>query len=318
VRWAPLAAFALFVAIAASWLGRDPALRRKAYPPGSSLNEGPEGASLARAYLERIDTQPSTLTTPLAQTPLPSGAVLLRLAVRGPRDAAPGPALPEADQAPDGGAKRSAPSPFALTPDEEAFVAGGGRLVLALEGEPAAGEARKVSLLLPAVKALQPGQPRGLPPAALVEAQPIFEHGETPSLARRPVGQGEVFVLAEPELLLNAKLGEGDHLALLLALCDGRAPVFDEAAHGIGADVGPLDLLRRWGLAPALLLASLAALALPFALSFALPFARPLAAQEVAVPTSDPRLRAALDTIKGSNAWTLAQQISICEIPAPM
>src|SRR5262245_7774684 len=38
----------------------------------------------------------------------------------------------------------------------------------------------------------------------------------------------------------------------------------------------------------------------------------PLAAQ-----TTNPRLRAALDMIKADNAWTLEQQVSICEIPAP-
>ena len=34
-------------------------------------------------------------------------------------------------------------------------------------------------------------------------------------------------------------------------------------------------------------------------------------------PTNDPRLRAALDTLRASNEWTLEQQRSICEIPAP-
>jgi acetylornithine deacetylase/succinyl-diaminopimelate desuccinylase-like protein len=33
--------------------------------------------------------------------------------------------------------------------------------------------------------------------------------------------------------------------------------------------------------------------------------------------TSDARIRPALDALKTTNAWTLEQQISICEIPAP-
>ena len=48
--------------------------------------------------------------------------------------------------------------------------------------------------------------------------------------------------------------------------------------------------------------------------------AAPLAAQDMALkanPTMTPRIRAALDVIKADNAWTLAQQRSICEIPAP-
>src|SRR5688572_201653 len=42
--------------------------------------------------------------------------------------------------------------------------------------------------------------------------------------------------------------------------------------------------------------------------------AAPLASQ---TPTIHPRVRAALDVIKTDNAWTLAQQRTICEIPAP-
>lgn len=40
-------------------------------------------------------------------------------------------------------------------------------------------------------------------------------------------------------------------------------------------------------------------------------------AQLPALPTSHPAVTAALDEIKRSNAWTLDQQVSICEIPAP-
>ncbi|HUF28522.1 MAG TPA: M20/M25/M40 family metallo-hydrolase [Gemmatimonadaceae bacterium] len=40
-------------------------------------------------------------------------------------------------------------------------------------------------------------------------------------------------------------------------------------------------------------------------------------AQEPVVPSADARVRAALETIQRDNAWTLDQQVSICEIPAP-
>ena len=40
-------------------------------------------------------------------------------------------------------------------------------------------------------------------------------------------------------------------------------------------------------------------------------------AQARAVPATDPRLKAALETIKADNAWTLDQQASICQIAAP-
>ena len=42
-----------------------------------------------------------------------------------------------------------------------------------------------------------------------------------------------------------------------------------------------------------------------------------LRAQSLPIPSDHPRVRAALDTIKAQNDWTLNQQISLCEIPAP-
>ncbi len=45
--------------------------------------------------------------------------------------------------------------------------------------------------------------------------------------------------------------------------------------------------------------------------------AGPLAAQTASSPFDDPRVRTALQMIRDENAWTLDQQVSICEIPAP-
>src|SRR5438270_12865554 len=42
-----------------------------------------------------------------------------------------------------------------------------------------------------------------------------------------------------------------------------------------------------------------------------------LDAQALPIPTDNPRLRAALDPIKAQEAWTVSQQISLCEIAAP-
>ena len=42
-----------------------------------------------------------------------------------------------------------------------------------------------------------------------------------------------------------------------------------------------------------------------------------LSAQSLPIPKDNPRLRAALDTIKAEEAWTVNQQISLCEIPSP-
>jgi acetylornithine deacetylase/succinyl-diaminopimelate desuccinylase-like protein len=44
--------------------------------------------------------------------------------------------------------------------------------------------------------------------------------------------------------------------------------------------------------------------------------ALPLGAQRP-LPTSHPRVRAAIDLVKSDNAWTLENQVSLCQIPAP-
>lgn len=53
----------------------------------------------------------------------------------------------------------------------------------------------------------------------------------------------------------------------------------------------------------------------PLALGLALAFPLVLSAQNV--PATNPAVRRTLDRIKADNAWTLDQQVSICEIPAP-
>ena len=42
-----------------------------------------------------------------------------------------------------------------------------------------------------------------------------------------------------------------------------------------------------------------------------------LAAQDVKLPTNDAAVKRAMETVRAQQAWTLEQQISICEIPAP-
>ena len=48
----------------------------------------------------------------------------------------------------------------------------------------------------------------------------------------------------------------------------------------------------------------------------ALLIAAPLAAQ-MPVPTANARVKSAVDAVRADNAWTIDQQVSICEIPAP-
>jgi len=62
---------------------------------------------------------------------------------------------------------------------------------------------------------------------------------------------------------------------------------------------------------PAALAAALLASAL------AAPLAAPLAAQGKSIPLDDPAVKRAMDAMQPLQAWTLDQQVSICEIPAP-
>ena len=112
---------------------------------------------------------------------------------------------------------------------------------------------------LPSVSVLQPARATGLVGPALDTAVDVFSRGTAPVLARRRIGQGELWLLSNPEILDNSHLGVADHLALLLALAGADRPVFfDETPHGVEDDVGVAELLRRWGLGPAVALAALA------------------------------------------------------------
>jgi tripeptide aminopeptidase len=58
-------------------------------------------------------------------------------------------------------------------------------------------------------------------------------------------------------------------------------------------------------------------LSIPLGTALLLACATTVDAQALSVPSDNPRLRAALDTIKAQEPWTIDQQVSICEIPAP-
>lgn len=183
-----------------------------------------------------------------------------------------------------------------LSEDDERFVAAGGRLVLGVPQPAVArpmGEERvfqllprasgrlvmvrpgvaaprredtaffrpveKVFPLLPDVLELDPEGAAALTGSSLEDAVAVFERGSAPVLARRTLGQGDVWLLGAPDVLFNARLGRADHLGLLVALAGGGRPVlFDESVHGLLDRPGVLDLLRRWGFGPALFLLALA------------------------------------------------------------
>jgi hypothetical protein len=111
------------------------------------------------------------------------------------------------------------------------------------------------------VRTLLPAPRRTLGGPLLEEAVTLFASGRHTLVARVALGAGEVFLVACPEVLENALLPQGDHLALLEALAGRQRPVyFDEHAHGLSQDVGLLALLVDWGLGPSLALLALTGL----------------------------------------------------------
>jgi hypothetical protein len=60
-------------------------------------------------------------------------------------------------------------------------------------------------------------------------------------------GQGEIVVVAEPMLLMNSSIGQGDNAVLTYDLLagDGRGVVFDEFYHGLSVRGNPLWLLTK-------------------------------------------------------------------------
>ena len=157
-----------------------------------------------------------------------------------------------------------------LSSGEEAWVRGGGRLVLAFAASYGPGRAeelegkqpvRKVFPLWPGVVNLVPPTARSLDIPPLPGGHAVFLAGESPLLVRQALGAGDLIFLAAPEILHNPHLGQAHHLALLEALAgvpERRPVLFDERAHGLDDSGGILDILASWGLGPLLLLGLIA------------------------------------------------------------
>jgi hypothetical protein len=258
-----LAAVAAYALLGLAWLAHEPSSDDPS-EAGSSFDTSPSGTSLAFAYLERRAPNGSVrrLTRPLRAGELESDAVVLRIR----------PPAPRAFWSRDSEEEKPRLRPARLLGEaEEAWVQAGGRLViaaaetlgtLAIATDAGAPPPRKVHPLWPGVVRLLPTPRRGMGGAATDEAVTLFAADRGPVVARLALGAGEVFLLACPEVLENALVGAGDHLALLEALAGrGRPVYFDEHAHGLSAERGLLTLLLEWGLGPALALAALAGLA---------------------------------------------------------
>lgn len=270
LRLAVLAAILYFVGVAV-WVRYDRRSARDAFEAGSTFNTGDEGTSQALGYLRERPAGPVSTLHGRIGPDLPRQAVVLRL------QPSTGPLLvrekeEEEKEPKEEPKKEEEPRPTTLLTDaEEEWVRGGGRLVIAL-GRNAYGPVRaeelqgrqpvrKVFPLWPGVTLLVPAAARGLEALPSDFGHAVFLAGESPMIVRRVLGDGEVVLLATPEILSNAHLGKADHLALLetLAGVPERRPVFfDERSHGLSDTDGTLETLAGWGLGPLLLLILLA------------------------------------------------------------
>jgi len=306
-RWLAAGALAVYLVAVTVWVGYDRRSVRETFPAGSVYATGDEGLSLASAYLRLRGARVTALRRRTDSEGLPRNGVVFRVL---PTVV---PYLPQdeeedTDGDTDGADKKKdtdkktdekknekkkkepvteetppPPPPPLLTAGEDAWVRGGGRLVLALArpygpldvatiesietGETgerktaAPPPVRKVFPIWPGVSEIRPTSRLGLDGPVLSGFLTVALASETPVIARQAVGTGDIILLSCPEVFDNRHLGLSHHLALLEALAGGRTgrPVFfDERAHGLGDDAGITEMLGAWGLGPLLLLALLA------------------------------------------------------------
>ncbi|MDP9194448.1 MAG: hypothetical protein M3P06_22340 [Acidobacteriota bacterium] len=247
-----IVALLMFTAGSVIWIVTDRRAPQRVYDAYSSANTAENGLSLASGYLAKT-RKVSMLTRPLGREPIEKNAVVFRVASEMPRFFDPEDLDPK-----EFGPPRPKTLPL-LNDKDEAFVRGGGRIVLAArEGMLDTTlikdiAARKVMPVWPAVTELTLDKEARVFLTLRPRMLPLFIAGTHVVLARERIGSGELVVLSAPELLRNDHLVR--NLALLAALAgDGRPVYFDEVMHGIMRGDGALALMKEWNLGPFLLM----------------------------------------------------------------
>ncbi len=282
-------AIAAYVIAVIVWLAVDRRVPREAFDDFSAENTSGKGLSLARRYLA-TGRRVTLLERPIDGRFLPRNGVVFRVGsirsffdyvrdLEKEQDSKPegddktkrppekkaqqkkGPPLVKPKLKP----KRERATPL-LDDEEEEWVRGGGRLVLAtsrgyggldVRGATLA-RATKVFPLWRGIDSIDEPEPRTLVgDPVLRSAHALYTIGDAPAIARLPIGAGDVIVIAAPELFMNEYVGR--NLALLTALAGEKRPVlFDEVVHGQRGDDGALAMMKDWNLGPFLLLGLLA------------------------------------------------------------
>ncbi|HKH48550.1 MAG TPA: hypothetical protein VKM72_28130 [Thermoanaerobaculia bacterium] len=287
--WIAGLAVALYLVGVAVQVRYDRRSVREVFQPGSVFNTSDSGLSLAYGYLQAKAARSGgkgrvgVLRRRIDPAELPARAVVFRvLPVVVPFLLADEEVEEKDGKEQNKDSKDEKEAPLELEPEtdpwqgrpllsdlEEAWVRGGGRLVLGVDGsygplslDPIQGETqvRKVFPLWPGVSDLALDKPYALAGPPLAAGYAVFLAGEAPVVARIPVSAGDVILLSVPKIFQNDRLGQKDHLALLegmSGLADGRPVLFDERGHGLGEDAGVIETLGTWGLGPLLAVAVL-------------------------------------------------------------
>jgi hypothetical protein len=276
-------AITAYVVAVIVWLAADRRIPRQAFDDFSAENTSDQGLSLARAYLASSGRRVTLLERPIDVRYLPRNGVVFRVGsltsfldlVRelekeqesDPKDKKTAKKPPPRNEQErlklQSGREHATPI---LDGEEDEWVRGGGRLVLAtlhsyggldVRGASRA-RATKVFPLWRGIESLDEPAPRVLAgDPVLRAAHALYTIDAAPTIARIPVGAGDVILIAAPELFVNQFIGR--NLPLLMALAGEKRPVlFDEVVHGQRADDGALAIMKDWNLGPFLLLGLLA------------------------------------------------------------
>jgi hypothetical protein len=252
-------ASAAFAALTILWIVSDRRAALRVYDDYSSPNISEKGLSLASGYLAKT-RKVAMLTRPLARANVEHNAVVFRVT-----QAAPTFFDPEDLEEGQFGPPRPRRETL-LNEAEEAFVRGGGRLILAASTSPmptnpaSESTAKKVFPIWRDVGDVDLGEHAHGFQSLRPHMHAIFASGALAVIARERIGSGELFLISVPALFRNDHLAKGNRLQLLNALASTKRPVyFDEVPHGIVSDDGALALLKEWNLGPFLILLALAA-----------------------------------------------------------
>ena len=247
-RAAPLIlAILAFAAFGVLWIITDRRATERVYDDFSSANTSDTGLSQAFAYLGRRG-KTAMLTRPLGREPIEANAVVFRIThdlpiFFDPEDLAEkeiGPPKPKE-------------KPL-LNDAEDAFVRRGGRVIVGAHlgalpsGSPPARTATKVFPIWPGVDKLATPDVTSAFLSLHPRMHAVFVAGDKVIVARERIGDGDLYVVAWPEIFQNGQIGHEHHLPLLVALAGKRPVYFDEVLHGIVSGDGSLELMKQWNL----------------------------------------------------------------------